>query len=117
MWHIHTLLVKKKIRKSVIQPKSKAQVYSDACDMCHDDATPHIMTHDAVLIVMTPFSHGTHFIFTLSTLSLSLSLYIFYFLSQLSSSSREEVVEDVEENKEEEGEEVLRMNHATIYVA
>jgi len=31
-----------------MQPKSKAQVYNAACVMCHDDATPHIMTphHD-----------------------------------------------------------------------
>jgi hypothetical protein len=50
-------------------------VYGAACIMCHDDATPHIMTHDAALIVLTSLSHGTNFTFILSTLSLSLSLY------------------------------------------
>jgi hypothetical protein len=35
------------------------------------------MTHDATFIVLTPLSHGTHFTFTLNSLSLS----IFYFLS------------------------------------
>jgi hypothetical protein len=84
-----------------MQPKSKAQVYNATCVMCHDDATPHIMTHDAALIILTPLSHGTHFRFTLSTLSLCFS-----------SSSREEVVEDVEEKKEGGGG-VLRRDHAT----
>jgi hypothetical protein len=66
------------------------------------------MTHDATFIVLTPLSHGTHFTFTLDSLSLSL-----YSISSLcfSSSSREEVVKDVEENKEE-GEGVLRRDHA-----
>jgi hypothetical protein len=36
--------------------------------------TPYIMTHDTTLIVLTPLSHGTHFTFTFSTLSLSLSI-------------------------------------------
>jgi hypothetical protein len=55
-------------------------VYSATCVMCHNDATSHIMTHDATLIVRTLLSHSTHFTFTLSTLSLSLSLY-YIFLS------------------------------------
>jgi amino acid transporter len=40
---------------------------------------PHTMTHGAALIVLTPLSHGTYFIFILSIVSLS--LFIFYFLS------------------------------------
>jgi hypothetical protein len=86
-------------------------VYSATCVMCHNDATSHIMTHDATLIVRTLLSHSTHFTFTLSTLSLSLSLYIIFFSLCFSFSSREEVMEDVEEKKEkkeEEGEGVLK---------
>jgi len=74
--HPH-VLGEKKNRKSVIQPKSRAQVYSAAYVMCHDDSTPHIMTHDAILIVLTLLLHGTHSTFILSTLS----LYILFPLS------------------------------------
>jgi hypothetical protein len=61
-------------------------VYGAACIMCHDDATPHIMTHDAALIVLTSLSHGTNFTFILSTLSLS--LYIIFPLCLSSSFKR-----------------------------
>jgi Ca2+/Na+ antiporter len=80
--------------------------------MCYDDATPHIMTHDAALIVLTSLSHGTYFTFILSTLSLSLFILYFFYVYLLL--SREKVVEDVEEKKEE-GKGVLRRDHATAY--
>jgi hypothetical protein len=114
MWHIHAFLVKKKKFEKVLynqKVKPKCTVLPASCIMM---ITPHIMTHDTTLIVLTPLSHGTHFTFTFSTLSLSL-----YSISSLcfSSSSREEVVEDVEEKKEEEGEGVLRRDHTIAFGA
>jgi hypothetical protein len=49
--------------------------------MFYNDATPHIMTQDTALIVLTPLSYGTNFTFTFTFTTLSLYIYIFYFLS------------------------------------
>jgi hypothetical protein len=100
--------VKKKIEKSIIQPKSKTKctVLPASCVMMW--GAPH---HDTWRSSYCPDSSLTRhplYIHTLNSLSLSLSLSLYSIFSlYLSSSSREEVVENVEEKKEEEGEGVL----------
>jgi hypothetical protein len=102
--HPHVLGEKNKIEKVLYNQKVKLKctVLSWWCDAPHHDTWRNFYCPDSSL--------ARHPLHIHSQLSLSLSLYSISSLC-FSSSSREEVVKDVEENKEE-GEGVLRRDHA-----